>query len=220
MAADISRSPGSVALAVFAKAPIPGEAKTRLIPALGAARAAALQQAFLQRTLRAALAAGVGPVSLWCAPDCQHPAFVACREVFGVSLHPQPRGDLGARMLAAFRVLCRSGPALLIGTDCPALAPAHLRDAARILRADRDAVLVPAEDGGYVLIGLREPEDSLFADLAWGESGVMAETRLRLVRAGLRWDELSRTWDVDDPGDLARLRSSGLMDDWFLENDR
>lgn len=205
--------PEPVAIAVFAKAPIAGQAKTRLIPALGAEKAAALQRAFLRRTLHTARAAGSGPVSLWCAPDCRHPVFIEYGEEFDLSLHPQVEGDLGERMLAVFQSLCRSGPVLLIGTDCPALSPMHLRASAQALRSGRDAVLLPAEDGGYVLIGLRRPERLLFEGLAWGGSGVMAETRLRLRRAGLRWEEPALLWDVDDPDDLARLGDSGLMDD-------
>lgn len=215
-----SRPPAQepVGIAVFAKAPIPGQAKTRLIPALGPENAAALQRAFLRRTLLTAQAATLGPVSLWCAPDCGHPVFAECREEFGASLHPQPEGDLGERMLAAFRRLCGAGPVLLIGTDCPALSPAHLRASAQALSTGNDAVLLPAADGGYVLIGLRRPEKSLFENMPWGSSGVMAETRLRLCRAGLRWAEPALLWDVDDPGDLVRLGSSGLMDDWLKGN--
>lgn len=204
-------SPESIAIAVFAKAPIAGQAKTRLIPTLGADKAALLQRAFIQRTLRTARAAGLGPVSLWCAPDCRHPVFAECREAFGASLHPQAEGGLGPRMLAAFQALCPEHPVLLIGTDCPALSPAHLRDAARVLTAGEDAVLLPAEDGGYVLIGLRQPQASLFEGVAWGSSGVMGETRSRLRRAGLRWTEPALLWDVDEPCDLERLRTLGLM---------
>lgn len=204
-----------VAIAVFARAPLPGLAKTRLIPKLGANGAADLQRAFILRAVQTAVEAGLGPVSLWCAPDCAHPLFTRCRARFGVALHAQCAGDLGLRMFAAFAALCPQGPALLIGTDCPALTPAHLRKAAAVLREGDDAVFLPAEDGGYVLVGLRQAEPLLFADIPWGGAQVMAATRQRLRQTARRWREPARLWDVDHPCDLERLSASGLMADWF-----
>ncbi|BBL70024.1 TIGR04282 family arsenosugar biosynthesis glycosyltransferase [Methylogaea oryzae] len=204
-------NPEAVAIAVFAKAPLPGHAKTRLIPVLGSQGAADLQRAFVLRTLETAVAAAVGPVSLWCAPDCSHELFGHCRERFGAALRPQTSGDLGQRMRAALAELCRQGPALLIGTDCPAMAPAHLRAAAAALRQGSDAVFLPAEDGGYVLVGVRRAEPWLFGDMPWGGSAVMAETRRRMRQAGWRWAEPALLWDVDRPEDWRRLERAGLM---------
>ena len=99
----------------------------------------------------------------------------------------------------------------MIGTDCPALTAGELRAAAKALQAGNDAVFVPAEDGGYVLIGLRHPIASLFYGIPWGTDQVMDHTRARLRSAGLRWQELAPLWDVDRPEDLDRLRASGLM---------
>ena len=200
-----------VNIAVFARAPEAGEAKTRLIPRLGAEGAAALQQALIRRTLHTALAANVGSVSLWCTPDCQHPAFVECAKLFGVPLNPQQGADLGGRMFHAFGRLCPQHRTLLIGTDCPALTATELRAAGLALAEGNDAVFIPAEDGGYVLIGLRRPIDSLFDGVPWGSDRVMDHTRESLRRAGLRWRELSPSWDVDRPEDADRLRASGLM---------
>jgi glycosyltransferase A (GT-A) superfamily protein (DUF2064 family) len=98
-----------------------------------------------------------------------------------------------------------------MGTDCPALTVGELRAAAGALREANDAVFVPAEDGGYVLVGLRHAVDSLFYGIPWGDDRVMDHTRERLRSAGLRWQELAPSWDVDRPEDLARLRASGLM---------
>ena len=199
------------AIAVFARAPIAGEAKTRLIPRLGAERAAALQGALIRKSLHTALAADLGPVSLWCAPDCGHPTFIECAKTNGVQLFPQQGADLGMRMANAFSSLCRRGSAMLIGTDCPALTALDLRAAADAL-TENDAAIIPAEDGGYVLVALRRPVAALFAEMPWGSSRIMAETRLRLRRAGLRWLELPVSWDVDRPEDLDRLEASGLLD--------
>jgi rSAM/selenodomain-associated transferase 1 len=201
------------AIAVFARAPIAGEVKTRLIPRLGAEGAASLQKALTERALRTALAAGVGRVSLWCWPDENHPAFAVYAKDLDVSLFPQRGADLGARMLAAFEELCGGGPAIVVGTDCPALTPRELRSASEGLAHGYDAVVIPAADGGYVLLGLRRPEASLFVAMPWGSSDVMAESRSRLQQARLRWLELPCFWDVDRPEDLDRLEASGLMSD-------
>ena len=201
-----------VDLAVFARAPIAGRCKTRLIPLLGAEGAAALQHALIRRTLQTAIAANLGTVSLWCASDRQHPAFIACSQQFGVKLVSQCGADLGGRMFHAFTRLCRQRAAMVIGTDCPALTATELRTAARALLLEgNDAVFVPAEDGGYVLVGLRQAVASLFDDIPWGTERVMDLTRERLRRAGLRWQELPPLWDVDRADDFDRLCASGLM---------
>jgi rSAM/selenodomain-associated transferase 1 len=196
----------AIPILVFAKAPVPGEAKTRLIPRLGAAGAARLHATLIDRTVETAVAAGVGPVELCCAPDATHPFFRRCAERHGVSLAVQGEGDLGARMLRAFdRVVSATGPAILVGTDCPVLTSEHLHEAARCLSVGHDAVLAPAEDGGYVLIGLARVSQRVFGGIAWGGSGVMRETRLRLTELGWRWRELAELWDVDRPEDITRL---------------
>ncbi|HLH90418.1 MAG TPA: TIGR04282 family arsenosugar biosynthesis glycosyltransferase [Xanthobacteraceae bacterium] len=197
-----------VAVAILAKAPLPGLAKTRLAPALGANGAAALQARLIERAVETARAAEVGPVTLWAAPDQDHPTFQTLAALFGVALARQPEGDLGERMLAA--IVAARGLVLVIGTDCPALAPAHLRTAADALAAGIDVVTIPVEDGGYALIGMREPHPGLFADMPWSTAHVMAQTRRRLVRLGLTWREPARLWDVDVPADVERLRREGL----------
>lgn len=97
-------------------------------------------------------------------------------------------------------------PTLLVGTDCPCMTPEHLVAAANALVGGHDAVFLPAEDGGYGLIGLRSPAHSLlFAGVPWGTSGVMEETRQRLEAIQYSWAEPATLWDIDTPGDLARL---------------
>ena len=199
-------SPRRVGVAILARAPIPGQAKTRLIPVLGATGAAALHRWLLHRTVATALAADVGPVTLWCAGDPEHPDFEHCRAFGAVAMRPQPEGDLGVRMLAALRE-SPTETTLVIGTDCPALTATHLHEAAQTLVV-HDAVILPAEDGGYVMIGARSPRPELFAAIDWGTTRVMAQTRQRLAALGWRWDEPATLWDVDRPEDLARLYSS------------
>jgi rSAM/selenodomain-associated transferase 1 len=186
----------ATSIAILAKAPVPGFAKTRLIPDIGAHAAAVLQERLTARAVAAAVAADIGRVTLWCAPDITHRSFRDLR----VALKRQPEGDLGARMLAAFGDV----PTLVIGADCPALTPEHLREAAQALDT-HDVVMIPAEDGGYVLIGATAPQPALFEGMAWSVPTVLTETRKRIAALGHSVAELATLWDVDTEDDLARM---------------
>jgi rSAM/selenodomain-associated transferase 1 len=199
------------AVAVLAKAPVPGYAKTRLVPLLGPERAARLQQKLIERALATAVAAGIGPVTLWCAPDDAHPFFREAAGRHGVVLAVQPEGDLGARMLAAFRARPAGAALVLIGADCPALGPHDLKEAAELL-AEADVVIAPAEDGGYGLIAMRRPIPELFEGMPWGTGDVARLTRERAGGGGLRLRELRTIWDVDTASDFARLGAADLLD--------
>jgi uncharacterized protein len=192
-----------VSVAILAKAPTPGLAKTRLIPTIGAHAAAVLQERLTERAITTALTANVGPVTLWCSPDATHSTFLKLVMQQRIILKRQPEGDLGARMLAA--TAASSSTVLVIGTDCAALTELHLRGAANALREGNDVVIIPAEDGGYVLIGTRTPQPALFADIAWGTKTVLAETRARIIEHRLVLIEQPPLWDVDNERDLARL---------------
>ena len=194
---------------IFAKAPIPGEVKTRLIPTLGAARAAGLQTTLIENTVTKAVDSQLAPVQLWCSPDARHPVFRHYHESAGVELHVQQGGDLGERMRNALdHVLATSSHAVLIGCDCPEMSVAYLDKALQSLEAGAPAVLGPAHDGGYVLIGLRKPNRSVFDDIAWGTSEVLQQTRDRLSLLGWSWKELEPLRDLDWPEDLAWLVSA------------
>jgi hypothetical protein len=119
-----------------------------------------------------------------------------------VSLHLQQGDDLGERMA---RALSRAMPAIVMGSDCPSLTPADLREAAAALDWGVDAVLGPARDGGYVLLGLRRIDASLFEGITWGTDTVLQETRSRLRSLGWRWHELPTRFDIDRPEDLRLL---------------
>lgn len=201
------------AILVFAKSPVAGAAKTRLIPLLGAAGAAMLHSRLITRALATARAAAPDSLALWCAPDAAHPFLQSAAQQYDARLQVQHGADLGARMAHAFAATLQQGMhAICIGADCPALTVLHLREAAAALRAGHDAVFVPAEDGGYALIGLSRAVPELFAGISWGEAAVMAQTRERLREHGLRWHELETLWDVDRPEDYQRLQQSGLLD--------
>lgn len=192
---------------VFAKPPIPGRSKSRLTPALGAQGAAALHARLVRHTLTTATQAKLCPVELWCADHSEHPFFRACLKAFPVILKQQQGADLGKRMANAIdETLKEASPVLLIGSDCPVLTAADLEMALDSLARGKDCVLKPAEDGGYVLIGLSTFSDAIFAGVHWGGAEVMAETRARLAALEWRWHELATTWDLDRPDDLGRLK--------------
>jgi len=200
-----------VRVAVFAKAPVPGQVKTRLAEVLGADAAAGLHAGLVRHALATAVASGLGPVELWCAPDERHDFFERCAADFGARLHAQRGADLGARMRFAFDEAFARGEALVVmGADCPALRPGELRAAAAALRA-HDVAIVPAEDGGYVLLAMARAVPEIFEGVAWGSPSVMGETRSRLAAAGVAWSELPASWDVDRPEDYERLRREGLL---------
>lgn len=199
----------AVTIAIFTRAPIPGAAKTRLIPALGPEGAARLHAALTEHAIACALEANVGPVELWCAPDAADPFFAQCAREHRVTLRAQAPGDLGAKMLAAFEAA--RGPLLLMGSDCPSISARDLRDCADALGQGADAVFLPAEDGGYGLVGASRPVPQIFTDVEWGGPRVMAQTREKLEDLGLRWREPRVVWDVDLPEDYARLQREGLL---------
>lgn len=201
--------PDAVAVAVLAKAPVAGYAKTRLIPRLGAEGAAALQERLIARAVDTALSAGIGPVTLWCAPDADHPCFQEATRRRFIALAVQPEGDLGVRMLAAFQAAGR--PLVLIGTDCPVLTPADLRDAAAALQNGADVSMAPAKDGGYGLIAACRAFPRLFVDMPWSTDRVAALTADRARESDLRLTAMREVWDVDTPADLQCLSQSGLL---------
>lgn len=200
----------AVAIAILAKAPVAGFAKTRLAGVLGADGAARLQERFIVRTVATAAVAAAGPITIWCDPDEAHPLFQRLAAEQPLRLKPQQRGDLGARMLAAVEAV--QGPAIVIGTDCPALSAAHLEAVAKHLHEGADIVLAPAEDGGYVLIAMRRPQPALFVRMTWSTDTVANETRRRIAAAGLTCVEVPPLWDVDRPDDLMRMRREGFGD--------
>jgi rSAM/selenodomain-associated transferase 1 len=193
-------------IAVFSKAPVAGEVKTRLVPLLGAERAAHLHGRLVERALATAASCDPSMLELWCAPDVSDPFFARCATRFGCELREQAGADLGERMSHAF---AQSAPLVLIGSDCPALTATHVGEAWNALRT-HDAAIAPAQDGGYVLIALARPQPALFETMAWSGRDVMAETRRRIARAGIKCAELETLWDVDRPEDYRRLERSGL----------
>lgn len=219
--ASSDRAPVPFHVAIFARAPVAGAAKTRLIPLLGPEGAANAQQAMTLRALETACAAAPEGVSLWTAGDAAHPFFQHCTATFSVTTHSQPEGDLGERMRHCLEtLLTRHQRVLLIGTDCPALTPDSLKQSAAAMHNGVRMVFMPAEDGGYVLVGAHADIDtrslaSAFTDIDWSTSRVMSQTRERLARNGWKqdrnWAEMPASWDVDEPADYQRACAAGLL---------
>ena len=194
-----------VRIVVFAKAPQPGQAKTRLIPALGAERAAALARRMLNQTLAEALAAGLAGTELCASPAPDDGAWNGVNAPPGVRWTEQGEGDLGARMArAAQRVIATGNAVLLIGTDCPALDARTLQVAASALDT-ADAVMLPTADGGYALLGLRRFAPSVFEGIAWSTLTVATLTLARLRALGWEARVLAEVHDIDEPADLCWL---------------
>ena len=194
---------------VFAKAPVAGRAKTRLIPALGAEGAARLQEALLEDALRRARAADPPLLELWGTGDDPDGLLADAARRHGAVLREQCAGDLGVRMCTALAAATADGEsAVILGTDAPGLGGDAIREADRLL-AGHDAVLGPAGDGGYVLLGLHRAVDSLFSGIDWGSAHVLTGTRARMRELGWRHAELATGWDVDRPEDLERVAALG-----------
>jgi len=214
-----SNAPPTMRFIVMAKAPRPGLAKTRLIPALGAEGAAALARRLLHHTLCEALAAAeqVGGAVTLCGtpmptrlPPEAEGGLWGLPELDGLlprlQLRDQGEGDLGARMARAIQGPLADGqPCVLIGTDCPALGRDALQRIAQALTNGHDAVLVPATDGGYVALGLTRFEHTLFSDMPWSTDQVGPLTAARLQAAGMRLHLAPAEHDIDEPPDLAHL---------------
>jgi rSAM/selenodomain-associated transferase 1 len=204
-------SESGTAVLVFARAPEPGRSKTRLMPLLGADGAARVSAQLTERALKVATDAAIGRVELWCAPDCCHDFFHHCRDRYGVSLHAQTGGDIGVRMAHAFDdALRRHAGVVLIGADAVSLQPADLCAAGVALRS-HDAVFAPAQDGGYLLVGLRVRQPALFEGVAWGSAGVWPQTLARIEQLGLHTQTLVPGYDLDRPDDYRRAVAEGLL---------
>ena len=204
----------STALIIFAKAPVAGVAKTRLIPALGAEGAAQLHSRLLEHTVKRAIESACFPIYLFTPDNNPHPFIDYLLATYPLVHKLQEGVDLGERMKNALSSVLdinvlesNDKGALLIGSDCPSIDVELLGECARVLERN-DAVFLPAEDGGYTLVGFKENLQALgnvFADVEWGTASVMQQTRDKLKQFHVKWCEPTCLWDVDRPEDLNRL---------------
>lgn len=193
---------GATLLLQFAREPVAGAVKTRMLPHLDAVQARQLHCDLVRWTARRLVASGLGPVVLVVAGDEEHELFAECVKLGVSGLAGQRGSDLGQRMFTALEdALEHFERVLLVGSDCPFIDSAYLRSAVSAL--DRvPVVLGPAADGGYVLIGVRHVDRRLFMDVPWGQDDVLSRTRERLGELGWEFEELPVLADVDRPDDL------------------
>jgi hypothetical protein len=196
-------------LIIFAKAPLPGYAKTRLAKKIGDQAAAKLATRMLQAAVEQAVLADLGPVELCCSPDTTHSAFVALKQRYGITLTLQGEGDLGQRMARALqRALERHTFALLTGTDAPDLDAVYLRQAQAALK-EKPVVFAPTFDGGYALVGVskfaRQNIPRLFSDITWSTDVVLQQSRERLAEQSVLHTELTLLHDIDEAEDLIHV---------------
>ena len=193
----------STALIVFAKAPIPGEVKTRLCPPLDPDEAASLHGTLVLDAVERAK--GLAGASLYVAgaPDLAHPFFKVLEGRYGAKLLPQRGPDLGARMKWAMQDAFEQGAedVLLTGTDLPTLPRARLMESLTLIKK-HDVVLGPTADGGYYLIGLRKMVPALFEGIGWSTASVFADTKKKIEDAGLSLGLLPECRDLDTLEDL------------------
>ena len=187
---------------IFAKAPVPGRVKTRLIPAVGAKGAADIAVELLDSVQRTVEESGLA-AELCADPALSSQDWALQRVSATFERSEQGEGDLGQRMeRAVLRVLDRGRNPILVGTDCPGLGADSLILAGQSLR-DHDCVIYPAADGGYVLLGLRKSHASLFSGIDWGRGSVFSQTMKAIGELG--WSVYTGPTynDIDRPADLA-----------------
>lgn len=192
-------------LCIFAKAPVCGQVKTRLLPVLNEEQACQLHQDLLQHCISQTQHTE-WQSQLW-SSDVSHSVIQAYAKQYQMSLHQQQGTDLGARMDSAMRKsLQKFNYVVIIGSDCPSIDAALIAQALKKLKAGFDVVLGPAADGGYVLIGFSSVAENVFTDIEWGSDQVLKTTRSHLQAAGISWSELAVQRDIDRPDDLTYLQ--------------
>jgi rSAM/selenodomain-associated transferase 1 len=191
-------------LLVFAKEPKPGRVKTRLAFAVGDQEATRIYEAFLADTARWVSDQAELAVHWWVGGNPRSLRWWAGTRA---ALHRQPSGDLGRRLAAAFRSAFAGGggPVVAIGTDCPLFGAAELTAVFSELEQGADLCAVPAEDGGYVAIGLAAPTSEVFEEVPWSTPRALEATLARARTTGLRTVLLDPLYDVDTWNDLLRL---------------
>lgn len=189
-------------LVIFAKAPVPGKVKTRLIPALGEEGACQLYKHMLTTIVARLAEASLCSIRLYCHPDTTHEVFTYLAKQYGVVLCTQEGGDLGERMLVACRqTLTQHAKVIAIGSDCPGYSKSYLDKAINALN-EMDVVVGPAYDGGYVLLGMKEAEPLIFSQVEWGTETVLGKTLINLQNKNLSTYLLPSLHDIDVPDDL------------------
>lgn len=198
-------APGAV-LILFAKAPVPGRVKTRLMPQLDAVQSAQVATALIEHTVAMAIENWPGPVTLQTWPDTEHVLFQRLSREYGIPVSTQSAGDLGRKLHGALHAYTvRGRAAAAMGCDVPH-CPGHvLRRAYQHLQQGSANVIGPSTDGGYYLIGLQQPAPALFRGIDWGADSVF-KTTLELARSqGISFTRLQPLRDIDNFEDLKKV---------------
>jgi len=208
-----SARPSKETVLLFARYPVAGQAKTRLIPELGPAGAARLHRRMTESAVAVARESGA---TVTLSHTGASPRLFRAWLGPGLLYARQSRADLGGRMREAFEEAFRKGArrVLAVGSDVPAISPPLLRRAFEALQ-DHDVVLGPATDGGYYLIGMKRLVPEFFSGMDWGTGRVLQQTTEAIQRLGLTLAQLPQLGDVDRPGDLALLRDDPRFADVF-----
>jgi rSAM/selenodomain-associated transferase 1 len=194
-----------VVILLFAKAPVEGRVNTRLIPDIGVKAATKLQHDLVHQRLSLLTKANLCAVHLLCAPDVQHDFFLQCKRQYPISLVAQSTGDIGRRMFNAIKAgLKQYKYCIVTGTDAPALDEVVIKQAIDVLQTEAEVVFVPAEDGGYVLVGMHQAYNFLFQGITWGSAEVMQQSIIRLKNNNVSYKELASCWDIDRLEDYQR----------------
>ncbi|MDH5376957.1 MAG: TIGR04282 family arsenosugar biosynthesis glycosyltransferase [Gammaproteobacteria bacterium] len=199
-------NPSEQLLIVFAKAPLRGEVKTRLGKEIGFEQSAAIHKDLVEDTLRRTIS-NKWQTQLWCTPTIEHVFFQYLATRFSIERHLQSGADLGERMLNAIEYGLRHFKrVVLIGTDCPLIEQELIDEAFQQLKNGCDVIITPAEDGGYVLIGAKKIEESVFSNIEWGTAAVLSATESRLAASDLNWKKTKTLWDIDELVDWQRYQ--------------
>jgi len=193
-------------LILFAKSPSQGKVKTRLEPVLDTETILALYKQLLARQISLVNRCDLAQKFFWVDGN---PTMEMLQSFEGEIL-VQLDGDIGERMGAALKSsLEHCDSVILIGCDSPGLDTTMIEEAFQVLEAGKNAVFVPAMDGGYVLVGLNLAADQLFRDITWSSGQVMEQTRQKMIALGMSWKELEPVRDIDEPADLEHLLHYG-----------
>jgi len=192
---------------LYAKAPVENKVNTRLIPDIGVQAATRLQHDLIHERLSLLTSAKLCDVRLMCAPDLHDDCFLQCEKQYPITLFGQSGDELGERMFNGIRdALKHYRYCIVIGTDAPSLDIKKINGVLEKLHTGSDVVIVPAEDGGYVLIAMRQAHEFLFQEISWGSAEVMQQTRNKLIEENVSFEELATCWDIDRLEDYQRYQ--------------
>ena len=196
------------AILIFSKTPKPGTVKTRLISSIGENRATELYCELIKKTISVVLDSGKPVIQIWSTPDITDPFICSIAEKAGAEIRLQYGENLGERMFNAVQdVYANFKEVIVIGCDCPVLSVIDLVTTVKKLRSGMDYVIGPSDDGGYYLLGCKQPYKELFTDIKWGGDKVLSTTLCKINKLHLRYALLEEKWDLDTAEDMFRYEA-------------